>query len=303
MIKRCPACSRTYSDESISFCLADGTLLSAPLEAAKEEPPPTEILPSTQAPVPPTEPASPAVPTMTSLPGGGKYSPLPGSEPRSTNSQLLIWASLAIVAVAIIVIGGLVAFRVFKIRAGAVAAPTPEQLVTLNSATPVATPENSAAAKLSPQPTPAPTAGPNIGPPAAETRRSPTPSPATLNADPVLFPPDRTSTPKATPVEATGTGSAVFSPRDVDVKVHILSKPQPSYTDAARQNQVSGTVVLRVVFSSAGSVTNISVVRALPYGLSEQAIAAAKQIKFQPAMKDGHPVSTSMQLEYNFNLY
>ena len=43
MIKRCPTCNRTYSDENISFCLADGALLSAPL--AKTEPPPTEMLP------------------------------------------------------------------------------------------------------------------------------------------------------------------------------------------------------------------------------------------------------------------
>jgi len=52
-----------------------------------------------------------------------------------------------------------------------------------------------------------------------------------------------------------------------------------------------------------GSVTNISTIRGLPDGLTERAIAAAKIIKFTPAMKDGHPVSMWMQLEYNFNLY
>jgi len=41
----------------------------------------------------------------------------------------------------------------------------------------------------------------------------------------------------------------------------------------------------------------------LPFGLTEQAIAAARQIKFVPAVKDGRPVSVFMQLEYNFNLY
>ena len=57
MIKRCPSCSRTYSDESISFCLADGALLSAPYEASKEEAPATEVLPSVHVDVPPTQPA------------------------------------------------------------------------------------------------------------------------------------------------------------------------------------------------------------------------------------------------------
>jgi len=300
MIKRCPTCSRTYSDESISFCLADGTLLSAPLNEEAREAPPTEILPSTQASVPPTEPARPVVPTMTSLRGGGKYSPLPGNEPRSTNWQLLIWAVAAIVAVLIIGIGGAVAVRVFKIRAGAVAAPTPEELVTLNSATPLATPQNSASAKLSPQLTPAPTSGSNIGPPAAETRQSPTPSPATLNADPVLFPPDREPTPDA----ATTTDyNRIFRSSEVTSRARVLDKPEPQYTEVARKNQVTGTVVLRVVFSSSGQVTNISVIRGLPDGLSERAIAAARQIRFVPAMKDGRAVSMWMELEYNFNLY
>jgi hypothetical protein len=41
----------------------------------------------------------------------------------------------------------------------------------------------------------------------------------------------------------------------------------------------------------------------LPFGLTEKAIAAARLIKFVPAMKGGRPVSVHMQLEYNFNLY
>jgi hypothetical protein len=38
-------------------------------------------------------------------------------------------------------------------------------------------------------------------------------------------------------------------------------------------------------------------------GLTEQAIKAARRIKFIPATKDGQPVSTYIQLEYNFNLF
>jgi TonB family protein len=52
-----------------------------------------------------------------------------------------------------------------------------------------------------------------------------------------------------------------------------------------------------------GEVTNIQVVSGLPDGLNERAMAAAKQIKFIPAMKDGPAVSMYMRLEYNFNLY
>jgi TonB family protein len=94
-----------------------------------------------------------------------------------------------------------------------------------------------------------------------------------------------------------------FSPKDVTVKARILSRPEPQYTEEARKNQVSGTVVLRAVFSSGGQVTNIRTVSGLPYGLTERAIAAARMIRFSPAMKDGHAVSQYIQIEYNFNLY
>jgi TonB family protein len=95
----------------------------------------------------------------------------------------------------------------------------------------------------------------------------------------------------------------VFNPKEVNQKARILARPEPQYTEEARKNQVSGTVVLRAVFSSGGQVTNIRTVSGLPYGLTERAIAAARQIRFSPAMKDGRAVSQYIQIEYNFNLY
>jgi TonB family protein len=86
-------------------------------------------------------------------------------------------------------------------------------------------------------------------------------------------------------------------------KVIVGSKPEPSYTEDARRNQITGTVVLKVVFNGKGQVTNINVVSGLPHGLTERAVAAARQIRFIPAVKDGRKVSMWMQLEYNFNLY
>ncbi len=85
-----------------------------------------------------------------------------------------------------------------------------------------------------------------------------------------------------------------------DERVRLLKKPEPSYTEEARANKITGTVILKVVFTSRGTVENIHVVRELPNGLTERAIEAAKKIKFIPATKDGHPVSMWMQLEYVF---
>jgi TonB family protein len=89
----------------------------------------------------------------------------------------------------------------------------------------------------------------------------------------------------------------------VTERARVLAKPEPQYTEEARRNAVTGSVVLRVVFSRTGEVTNIRAVQSLPFGLTERAIAAARLIRFRPASRDGHPVNVYMQLEYNFNLY
>ena len=94
-----------------------------------------------------------------------------------------------------------------------------------------------------------------------------------------------------------------FLNREVTRKAMVVMKPEPMYTEEARQNAISGTIVLKVVFSSDGSVINTRTIAGLPYGLTAMAIEAAKKIKFVPAVKDGKFVSTFMQLEYNFNLY
>ena len=99
------------------------------------------------------------------------------------------------------------------------------------------------------------------------------------------------------------TDEVLYTGKDVEKKARLGMKPEPRYTEAARKNQVTGTVVLKAVFTSAGNVSNIRTVSSLPNGLTENAIAAARKIKFIPAMKDGHYVSMWMQLEYNFNLY
>ena len=105
-----------------------------------------------------------------------------------------------------------------------------------------------------------------------------------------------------TPYQAD-TDETPLTGKQVERKARLGQKPEPTYTEEARQNQVTGTLVLKVVFSANGNVTNITIVNALPDGLTENAVAAAKKIKFIPAMKDGHYVSMWMQLEYNFNLY
>jgi protein TonB len=109
--------------------------------------------------------------------------------------------------------------------------------------------------------------------------------------------------PGGAPGNASADYTKTFKGSEVSVKARILSKPEPQYTEEARKNQITGTVVLKAILSSSGEVTSIRPISQLPFGLTEKTIAAARQIKFTPAIKDGHAVSQWIQIEYNFNLY
>ena len=109
--------------------------------------------------------------------------------------------------------------------------------------------------------------------------------------------------------DGTGPGRGNFDPDKLAVvkappsPLKILSKPRANYTDAARQAQVQGKVVLRVTFAANGTIGGISVISGLGNGLTEQAIAAARNIKFEPAKKNGQPVATVKSIEYTFTIY
>lgn len=83
----------------------------------------------------------------------------------------------------------------------------------------------------------------------------------------------------------------------------ILSKPAVSYTGAARQAGVTGKIRLAVLFAASGEVTYTLVIKPLGYGLDEQAVRAARGIKFEPAEKNGKPISVVRIVEYSFSIY
>ena len=92
-------------------------------------------------------------------------------------------------------------------------------------------------------------------------------------------------------------------PMSANLRPTILYREKAKYTEPARINHAQGTVVLSVVFSVEGEIKDIRVIRCLPDGLLQTAITAAQKIRFNPAIRNGTPVSVRGQLEFSFNLY
>ncbi|MDQ2855386.1 MAG: hypothetical protein M3R68_03585, partial [Acidobacteriota bacterium] len=139
---------------------------------------------------------------------------------------------------------------------------------------------------------------------------------ATVNADPMLVPPDprvlpygvrngQTTTPSSGPGTGNGIGNGtgtgvgsgegngigpgrggnigggdynrggggpggggggtdynkIFSSKEVTSKARVTFKPEPQYTEDARKNQITGTVMLQAIFKANGQVTSIRAVK------------------------------------------
>ena len=114
--------------------------------------------------------------------------------------------------------------------------------------------------------------------------------------------------PGSTVFNQTNTTPNGIGPNDRPGYTHlrIRSKPEPTRPDSPVLETV--TIVIRAVFGKDGKVTDLKFVRSIPSSTPKKTVeeftklckAAAREIKFDPAIEDGKPISKRMILEYKF---
>jgi TonB family protein len=104
--------------------------------------------------------------------------------------------------------------------------------------------------------------------------------------------------PLAVPEQAT-----VYRPGNGLTNPVPIKHVDPQYTNEARLAGIQGEVELDVVALANGTVGDVRVTKSLEPGLDAQAILAAKQWLFKPAMKDGSPVAMIVGLAIEFKLH
>lgn len=88
-----------------------------------------------------------------------------------------------------------------------------------------------------------------------------------------------------------------------DVKAPVLTqKVVALYPDEAKRDRISGIVIVEALIDKAGAVKQVAVLKPLPYGLTESAVKAVRQWKFQPGTLNGQPVEVIFVLTVNFKL-
>jgi TonB family protein len=116
---------------------------------------------------------------------------------------------------------------------------------------------------------------------------------------PVGFGPDQGSGASGGSPQPEGTSLHAAS---VDTKPVGLNNVQPRYTEEARRNKTQGFVNVVILIGEDGEVKQARITKGLPDGLNEQALAAAHQIRFKPATRNGKAVSYWMPIAVEFNL-
>ncbi len=76
----------------------------------------------------------------------------------------------------------------------------------------------------------------------------------------------------------------------------------PVYPEIARRARVSGPVILEVVLDKEGNPKSVKVLRGLSMGLTEAAVEAVKQWKWEPSTLNGRPVEVIIIVTVNFRL-
>ena len=91
---------------------------------------------------------------------------------------------------------------------------------------------------------------------------------------------------------------------ETDSLPEVVKEVKPKYTRQAKAARIQGIVVMQVVVLSDGKVGPVRVFKSLDakYGLDQEAVKAAKQWIFKPAMKEGKPVAVIVAIELTFKL-
>jgi periplasmic protein TonB len=105
------------------------------------------------------------------------------------------------------------------------------------------------------------------------------------------------------PGEGGGAGGGIFHVGGGVSPPRAVFSPEPEFSEEARKAKFQGVCTLGLVVGVDGRASNIRVLSSLGMGLDEKAIEAVKNWKFEPAMKDGHPVPVEIALEVDFHLY
>ncbi len=105
------------------------------------------------------------------------------------------------------------------------------------------------------------------------------------------------------PGDEAGMGGGIFRVGAGVSPPRAINQPEAEFSEEARKAKYQGTCLVGMVVGVDGIPRNVRVLSSLGMGLDEKALEVAKKYRFEPAMKDGHPVAVEIAVEVDFHLY
>lgn len=93
-----------------------------------------------------------------------------------------------------------------------------------------------------------------------------------------------------------------FETREVDVPAQVINDVLLQYPPEAYKQTISGEVKLKLLINQDGEVDEAVVIASEPEGIFDAAaVAAAMQLRYSPALKDGVPVKMTRTIAITFD--
>jgi TonB family protein len=88
-----------------------------------------------------------------------------------------------------------------------------------------------------------------------------------------------------------------------DVKAPVvINRVEPIYTAEALAHRITGIVIVEAIIDRTGHVSNVEVLKPLPFGLDQAAVDAVRKWTFRPGTLNGWPVDVLFNLTISFKL-
>lgn len=82
----------------------------------------------------------------------------------------------------------------------------------------------------------------------------------------------------------------------------LTEKQDPVFTSAAKQLRYTATSLVHITVKEDGTVVDPYVIRPADLGLDEEALRAVGHYRFKPAIRDGAPIRSEIQIEVHFQV-
>jgi TonB family protein len=94
----------------------------------------------------------------------------------------------------------------------------------------------------------------------------------------------------------------VYDPGDGVSPVRVTKYVHVQYSADAMREKLRGTITLKGVVSSDGTIRDVALVKGLEQRMDANAVAALKQWTFEPGQREGKPVAVRITVDFTFTL-